>query len=155
MVVTVCSDKKLDDLTQISIERTRRKQCHERINEIEQSNYNSINGKLCWISVISSPFCSFAASYLQQKAPAATVQDFILQNTIIRKVKDLGTMTKYVRPPQKGTFSLNFICFADASKVDDKGKLGMVTRLMVGNFTTGAVLHALTWFSKRAKRPVK
>ena len=155
MFVTVSSDKKLDDLTEICIDRTRRKQSHQRINEIEQSHYNSINGKLCWSGVISSPFCAFAASYLQQKSPTATVQDLVLQNTLIRKVKDLGTMTKYVRPSQKGTFDLNVVCFADASKVEDKGQLGMVTGLMVGDFTTGAVFHALTWFSKRAKRPVK
>ena len=65
MVVTASSDKKLDDLTQMSVDRTRLKQYHERINEIQQSHYNSINGKLCWIGVIFSPFCSFAAVYLQ------------------------------------------------------------------------------------------
>ena len=155
MVVTVSSEKKMDDVTEMSVHRSRRKQSDERLNEIERSHYQSINGKLCWIGVISSPFCAFAASYLQQKSPNATVSDLVVQNTLIRDVQVLGTVTKYVRPEDRGRIFLNIVCFADASKTDDKGQLGMVTGLMIGELSTGAVFHSLIWFSKRAKRPVK
>ena len=157
MGVTVSSEKKMDDVTEMSVDRSRRKQSDERLNEIERSHYQSIIGKLCWIGVISSPFCAFSASYLQQKSPNATVSDLVVQNYLICAVKELGlgTVTKYVRPESRGRFSLNIVCFADASKTDDKGQLGMVTGLMIGEPSTGAVFHSLTWFSKRAKRPVK
>ena len=48
---------------------------------------------------------------------------------------------------------MNIIAFADASKTEEKGQLGMVAGLMLCKIKTGSLFHAIQWSPKRAKRP--
>lgn len=155
MTVTVSAEKKMDELCEYTIPRVRRKQSTERLYDIERSHYQHVNGKLVWVGVIGAPLCDFAASHLQQKSPKATVHELVLQNQLVRRVKEFSSITKYILPPQKDTYEVNIVAFSDASKVDDKGQLGMISGLMLGELKTKAVYHSITWFYKKAKRPVK
>lgn len=94
MIVKIASDKKLNNPTESILVRGQHKQTTEAFNEAESSKLQSANRKLCWLGVISSPFCSFAVSLLRQRSPSATVLDPKLENTLIMRVKELGFVTR-------------------------------------------------------------
>lgn len=68
---------------------------------------------------------------------------------------DLKSITNYIRTLSKDLFDMNIISFADTSETDDKGQLRIISGLLIGYTTTSSVSHAIYWFSKVAKRPVK
>lgn len=76
---------------------------------------------MCWLVVIASTFCSFAPSHLQKRPSCATVQDLMLQNTLLSRVKGIGCITKHYHPKEKGEYKLNSVTCADARKTDEKG----------------------------------
>ena len=47
------------------------------------------------------------------------------------------------------------VVFADASKSNENGQLGIVTGLLIGDLCEGSVLHNISWISHKSKRPVK
>ena len=59
----VSSSRKFNILSQYTIEQNRRKQSDEELSKTEIFQSRSMNGKLCWICVISSSFCAFASFY--------------------------------------------------------------------------------------------
>lgn len=149
------ADDKLDGVKEYPISRQRRKEYKELLNKIEKSAYASINSSLGWIGTAASPFCSFYASYLQQKAPDTKVSDLIEQVHILRKLKKLGTAISYPRPTEKSENELSVLVFADASRTDDVGQLGVLTGLLIGEMKNNAIYHTISWISHKAKRPVK
>ena len=153
-ISTDASDK-LDALSEFSFARSRRKEQEELLNDIEKSHFASINSSLGWIGSAASPLCSFYASYLQQKAPKPCVKHLVEQNNILRSLKKHGTTIRYLRPEVKKADELTLVIFADASKSDQNGQIGVLCGLMFGNMSPESVFHLITWVSHKAKRPVK
>ena len=77
------------------------------------------------------------------------------QQNIVRKLQKLGTKISYPRPTDKTKYDLTILVFADASKGDDHGQLGLITGLLVGEMKNDAIFHTLSWLSHKSKRPVK
>ena len=149
------ADDKLDSVTEYPFSRQRRKQFEQPLNQIEKSVFASTNSSLGWIGTAASPFCSFYASYMQQKAPELKVSHLIEQVNIVRQLKKLGTTIAYPRPSDNSRYELSVLVFADASRIDDCGQLGVVTGLLIGEMKNNSIYHAISWMSHKAKRPVK
>ena len=108
----------------------------------------------CTLGGITSPFCAFYASHLQQKVPSTKVSDLVTQINSLRLLQKLGSTITYKRP-SKGKYSCSVLVFADASRTIDHGQLGYVAGLLIGEFQEGSVWHTLSWSSHKSKRPVK
>lgn len=50
---------------------------------------------------------------------------------------------------------LSVLVYADASKIDENGQLGVTTGLLVGDMKEGSVFHNISWLSHKSKRPIK
>jgi len=153
--ISIDGDSKLDGIEGYPIDRNRRRQISEPVNAIEKSSYSSVNGSLVWIGIAASPFCAFTSSYLQQRAPKATVQDLVAQINMLKQLKKYGTMTTYKRPEDKHSYELSILIFSDASKTADAAQLGHVSGLLIGPFKKDAIFHGLHWTSNKSKRPVR
>ena len=153
--VSTDADDKLNSLVEADISRTRRKEYDAPINEIERAAYASTNSSLGWIGTAASPFCSFHSSYLQQKAPNTKVSHMVEQQVLLRKLKKLGTVISYPRPTDATEYDLTVLVFSDASRTDDRGQLGILCGLLVGELKSGAIFHTASWSSFVSKRPVK
>ena len=154
-IISIHADDKLEALQPYPIDRYRRKQMEEKLNAIELTSFRSLNSSISWIGVAASPFCSFASSYLQQKLPDTTVSDLVAQLNITRELKKLGSSLKFKRPCDKKLYSLSILVFADASRKEDRGQLGYICGLLIGDISLGSIYHTLSWSSTKAKRPVK
>lgn len=77
------------------------------------------------------------------------------QVNILRKLKKLGTVICYPRPTDQLERELSVLVFADASRTDDIGQLGVLTGLLVGEMKSNSIYHPISWISHKAKRPVK
>lgn len=64
-----------------------RKQCEEPLKRIEQAVFASTNSSLGWKGTAASPFSSFYASDLHQKAPDIKVIHLVEQINILRKLR--------------------------------------------------------------------
>ena len=155
MTVVTDANDKLNALTEYVLSRPRRKQFDMSINELEKSFYSSTNSSLGWIGTAASPFCAFYVSYLQEKAPETKVSHIIEQQNAVRKLKKLGKTISFPRPSDKAEYKLSVLVFADASKGDTYGQLGILAGRLVGNFKNSAIYHAVSWISHKSKRPVK
>ena len=149
------ADDKMDAVTEYPFSRMLRKQFEQPLNQMEKSVFASTNSSLGWIGTAAPPFCSFYASYLQQKAPDLKVCHLVEQINIVRKLKKLGTTVAYPRPTDKDKYQLSVLVFADASRTDDCGQLGILTGLLIGEIKKNAIYHTISWISHKAKRPVK
>lgn len=149
------ADDKLDGVQEYPLSRQRRKEYNEALTKLEKSTFASINSSLGWIGTAASPLCSFYSSYLQQKAPNTKVSHMVEQTNILRKMKKLGTVISYPRPTDKREHELSVLVFADASRVDEAGQLGVLTGLLVGEMKSNSIYHPISWISHKAKRPVK
>eukprot|EP00171_Calliarthron_tuberculosum_P001315 IDg1315t1 len=155
MHVTVHADNKLEKLEAYPIDRHRRKQSESLLNAIEMGEFRSLNSSIGWLGIAVSPFCSFYASYLQQKAPKPLVKDLILQINSLRLLKKLGTSTKYLRPQRGKTMTVSVLVFSDASRTVDHGQLSYICGLLFGDMKCGSIFHTISWVSHKSKRPVK
>lgn len=155
--MTICTnaDDKLNSLNEYSPTRIRRKQSDAPLNDLEKAVFASTNSSLGWIGSAASPFFAFYASYLQQKSPETKVCHLIEQRTILRKLKHVGTTLSYPRPEDKRKYELSLLTFADASKGDTNGQIGVLTGLLVGSFAEDSIFHCTSWLSHKSKRPVK
>ena len=131
MNVTVSSPKSFDDVSECSIDRCRGKEPGAKLNSSVISQFRSLNIKICWIGLVSYSFCAFASSFLLQKLLSATVSILVQENVRIRRVNDLRNGTKHYRPSGKWTFSLTILSFADASRTEDKGQIGILSELPI------------------------
>lgn len=78
-----------------------------------------------------------------------------MQPNIVRKLKRLGTFICYPRPTDTSNYELTVLGFADASKPNEYGQIGVLTGLLVGKLEQGSIFHSLSWISHKSKRPVK
>lgn len=149
------ADDKLSAIGECPVSRLRRKESVHRINAIEKSTFASINDFIGWIGTTTSPICAFYASYLQQKAPETQVHHLVKQTTITHHLKNLGTTILHPRPKDKDNIELSVLLFADASRVDGLGQLGVVTGLLVGPMEKVSIHHVSSWICNKTKRPVR
>ncbi len=108
--VTVHADHKIEKLNEPMISRDRRKNNADKMNEIELDGFRSLNSKISWLGTASSPISAFASSYLQQCIVNSTVSTLLLQISILRKLKKLGTKIKCSKP-DKGDHQIKVLCF--------------------------------------------
>lgn len=148
------ADDKLEAIDECYISRNRRKESAQPINAIERSSFVSINSSIGWIRTTACPICTFYSSYIQQKTPYTQVHHLVEQTFIIRRLKKLGSTILYLRPDDEKEYELSVFVFADASRVDDAGQLGVVTGLLVVPMEKGSIYHVLSWISHKAKPPV-
>lgn len=153
--ITTDAEDKLNDLTEYCLSRTRRKQFGSSLNQIEKNHFASINSSLGWIGTAASPFCSFYASFLQQKTPDTNVSHLVDQINIVKKLQKLGTNICYPRPNDKKKYNLTVLAFADASKPNEYGQIGVIVGLLVGEFAQNSIYHPVSWLSHKSKRPTK
>lgn len=149
------ADDKLNGLSEYYISRARRKQFKDALNPIERNHFASINSSLGWIGTAASPFCSFYALFLQQKNPETNVSHLVDQINIVKKLQKIGTQIHYPRPSDKNEYNLTVLPFADASKPNEYGQIGVLVGLLVGEFEQNTIYHAISWLSHKAKRPTK
>lgn len=114
----------------------------EIVNEIDKRNFSCTNSSLGWIVSAASPLFSFYTSYLQQKAPSITVSSLVDQITIFRKLKKLGTSISYPICEDSEYCVISVLIFSDVSKIDENGKIGIITGLLIGERKHGAIYHA-------------
>ena len=145
----------MDSVTEYLFSRQRREQFEQPLNEVEKSVFGSTNSSLGYIGTATSPICSFYASYIQQKAPELKTCHLVEHVNIVRKLKKLGTTIAYTRPSDKCQYELSVLLFADASRIDDCGQLGVITGLLIGEMRNESIYHAISWMSYKARRPVK
>ncbi len=153
--VTTDADDKMEAVSEYPLTRQRRKEPEMKLNDMERSEFASVNSSLGWIGTAASPLCSFYSSYLQQKAPHTTVSNLTEQISIVRKLKKYGTSISYPRPTDKTKYKLSILVFSDASRVDENGQIGLLAGLLVGEMEKQSICHALSWISHKSKRPVK
>lgn len=149
------ADDKLEGLFEYSLLRNRRKQQDGLVNKIEKSAFMSTNSSIGWIGTAASPLCSYYARHLQQKAPYIKVKHIIEQNNILRKLKRFVTSIKYPRPTLNVSHEISIAVFANASRIDENGQIGVLAGLLIGELTEGAVFYTLLWLSHKSRRPVK
>ena len=155
MTVATDADDKLNGLMEYALSCPGQKQFDQPINELERSLFASTNSSLGWIGTAASPFCSFYASYLQQKTPETKICHLVEQQNAVRKLKKLGTVINYPRPNDTLEYELSVLVFADASKGNDHGQFGVLTGLLVGELKNNSIYHPISWLSHKSKRPVK
>lgn len=155
MSVNINADDKLASIFEYKLSRQSRKQMDSKTNELETKSFMSINSTLGWIGSSCSPLCSFYSSYLQQKLPDLKVRHSVEQNNIVKKLQKQGSSIHYSRPPLNTELELSVAVFADASKSDENGQLGIITGLLIGDMKEGSVFHNTSWLSHKSKRPVK
>jgi len=154
-IITVDADFKIESLEPYLLDRNRRKNIEDIANPIEISGYRSVNGSIGQIGSTASPFCSFASSILQQKIPKLKVKSIVDQVNHVKILKKLGSLIKFKRPSEKGSFDLSVVVFSDASRGNDAGQIGYISGLLIGEFKEGSVFHTLSWMSKKSVRPVR
>eukprot|EP00178_Gracilaria_changii_P027963 TRINITY_DN936_c0_g2_i2.p1 TRINITY_DN936_c0_g2~~TRINITY_DN936_c0_g2_i2.p1 ORF type:complete len:399 (+),score=36.11 TRINITY_DN936_c0_g2_i2:473-1669(+) len=153
-LVTVHGDDKLLSFEPFPIDRLRRRQVDQPLNQLGVRAFRSFNSSIGWLGIAASPFCAIASSLLQQKGPHVTVKDLVSQFNVLRNLKKRGTCSRYHRPPP-GSYPVSVLVFADASRTMDHGQLGFVAGLMFGKFEEGSVFHPISWSSHKSRRPVK
>ena len=153
--ITVDADQKLDALEAFPISRARRKNGTHHLNSIEQKAFNSLNSSLGWLGIAASPLCSFYSSYLQQRAPTATVSDLISQINYLRVLKKTGTAIHFALPEGTRSAQASIMVFSDAGRKFDHGQLSVLAGLLLGDTEKYSVFHTLSWISHKSKRPVK
>lgn len=52
-------------------------------------------------------------------------------------------------------YKLSVLVFADASRKNDRGQLGYICGLVIGDIAQGSIYHTFSWSSTKGKRPVK
>ena len=151
-VTRIHGDSKLESLCCFPIDRRRRKQVTETLNTVELKAFRSVNSLIGWLGTNASLLCSFYSSRLQQRAPHPTAQDLIYQINVSKVLKTHGTSITYNRP-EKRSYSLSVLLFADASQHNDHGQLCYLAGLLFGNFESGSTFHTLSWNSHKSQRP--
>lgn len=73
MFCIIDGDDKLNVPEPMVISRECRKQTDYPLNSTKSKHLRSLNSSLGWLEIAASPFCSFFASYYQQKFSSATV----------------------------------------------------------------------------------
>ena len=149
------ADDKLNGLTEYFLTRARRKQFGSGLTKIEMDHFASINSSLGWIGTAASPFASFYASFLQQKTPDTNISHLIEQINTVKKLQRTGSTICYTRPKDKKDYSLTVLAYADASKPNEYGQLGIIVGLLVGELQKDSIFHAISWLSHKSKRPTK
>lgn len=113
-------------------------------NLTQETSFRSVNSTLGWIGKVSSPFCSFFASHLQQKVANTTIHDLIFPINSLRHLKKLGTTTMYKRPNLKQDCKLSVVMFSDASKTGENSQLGYIGGLLIGELNYCSLFHTVT-----------
>lgn len=73
----------------------------------------------------------------------------------MRKLQKYGTAIGCPRPVDDASYELSVLTFADASKSDTYGQLGVVAGLRVGDMANNLIFNCLSWISHKSGRPVK
>lgn len=69
----------------------------------------------------------------------------VSQNNILRKLKSIGSVINYPTRKDKTGYDLSVLAFADASKPNEYGKIGILIDLLVGPLNNGSIYHVITW----------
>lgn len=153
--ITIDGDEKLNSINPYVLTRSRRKECEETLNAIEQKTFQSVNGAIGWLGISASPFCSLVSSYLQQRSSKPSVHDRVTQINMTKHLKRLGTLVRYKRPNDKRQYRLSVVVFSDASKVNENGQLGYIMGTVIGDIQKESIIHVIDWSSSKSKRPAK
>ena len=155
LTIKTDANDKLKAVTEYPISRHRRTEPDEVLNSIEKSAFASVNSSLGWIGTSPSPLYALYSSYLQQKAPIIKVSNLVEQINIVRNLKKMATTVSYPRLTDDHKYDLGVLLFADASRTNENGQLGVLAGLLVGELKNNAIYHAVSWRSHKSKRPVK
>ncbi len=154
MTITIHGDSELNDLDCFLISIHRRKMLDEELNEVELRSFRSVNGSIRQLVTNASVFCTFYASWLQQKALNSTVQDLITQFNALRLLKKLGTTVYHKRTPS-GNYKISLEVHADTSRRIDHRQLCFTSGLLFGDLASGSTIHIISWSSRKSRRPVE
>lgn len=105
-------EEKMNAVSEYPISRPRRKEIEDKMYQIEQSTFSSVNSTLGWLGITACPFCVFFySSYLQQKAPSLKMSNIVEQISIARNLKKIGRKIKHILPPDKNAHTLMYLYF--------------------------------------------
>ena len=148
------SDEKLNAIDPYVITRSRRRECDSILTSVESKWFNSINGSLGFIGSMTFPIASFFTSHLQQRRAVPNVQDLALQNNLLKQAKRLGSCIKFGLPSES-ELPVSLLMFSDAARPNERGQLGFIGGLLLGEFDVNSVIHIVSWRSSLSGRPVK
>ncbi len=82
----ICVDmtKTAKGIEQIRVSPVRREQIADCVTKQEERQVWTIGGKLFYMGVAESPFCAFAARFMQQRIPEMTIGSLMQMNALIR-----------------------------------------------------------------------
>lgn len=83
------------------------------------------------------------------------ISHLVEQINVLKKLQKLGTTINYPRPIDKKDYNLIVLEFADASKPNSYGQIGVIFGLMVGDLAQNAIYHTISWISHKSRRPTK
>lgn len=123
MSITVDENDKLHDLETMPLTQSRRREYESQHNNVEKKAFSSENCSIGWLGATVFLLCSEFASRMQQKAPTATVKDFIEQVSGLRQLKHFETYTKYPTINDSDNHRLSIVVFLDAGRQYDRCQL--------------------------------
>lgn len=107
--VSINATDNIEALEPFPLSIIRRRKIEEPLNSIVTSSYTYLNSSIGWLGMAASRFCSFYASFLQQKIPALKVSDFISKDNSLRTIKKLGTSISFPRLTQSENHNFSII----------------------------------------------
>ena len=156
MTVATNADDKLNELTDYSLSRLHLREFYMQINELCRAFFASTNSSLAWIGTAASHFCFFYASYLPQKTPRKKVCHLVEQKNVVRKLEIIGTVMSYPRPNESKEYAISVLVLQmHLREMHVVNLLGVLTGFILGEFKNESIFHALSWLSRKSKRPLK
>lgn len=104
---------------------------------------------------MASPFCSFYASYVQQKITNLKAPNLIEDQNIVKELKQNESTIAYPTQNDSIQYPASVLVFADASKSEAHGHVGDLTGLLIGGLKENAMYHCILWQSHKSERTLK
>lgn len=130
-IITFANDKN-DAIFEYSDSHTRRKAQESDLNTVDKRAFVSKNSSLGRINTNASPLCCLYPSLLHQKATGMKVRHLIEQSNVLRKLKKFGSTICYPRLPLNVELPIYIALFADESRTDHSGEIGVMAELIFG-----------------------
>ena len=129
---TIDGNEKLEALQPVPLTRSGRRSGSEPMNAIEKTSYMSLSSSINCLGMTTSVFCSYYFSLLQQKITENTMSKLLLQSSVMKKLKNIHTVTIYPRPPANKNLEASVVVFADAGRLESHGQLCYMAGLLLG-----------------------
>ena len=141
----------IEELTEISIERSRKTQLDDQLNNDEKKTLRSVSGQLLWTTSQTRPDLAFQSCIISNYGAAATVKSLSEANKAIRKLKN--DSMKMCFPGLGNPNYMKIVAYGDGShaSLPSGASQGANIVFLAGNGRAAPV----TWKSKKLDRITK